>query len=151
MEFQSTGFDASIKNDYPDKPSMKSHQNGEATLISVIFTKRATSITGHNTEIYPHPNVTDSLDYEGELGIIIGKPGIGIAKEDAWSHVWGAVIINDVGSHSVVAAQDTEPSQVSARDRQRDHKQFYIGKSLDTFCPMGPFAVHCASSVLSPL
>jgi 2-keto-4-pentenoate hydratase/2-oxohepta-3-ene-1,7-dioic acid hydratase in catechol pathway len=60
------------------------------------------------------------LDYEGELGIIIGKGGIGIKKEEAWNHVWGATIINDM----------------TARERQRDHKQFFIGKSLDTFCPM---------------
>ena len=44
--------------------------------------------------------MTYSLDYEGELGIIIGKPGIGISKENAWDHVWGAVIINDVSGLS---------------------------------------------------
>lgn len=67
-------------------------------LFTVIFTKRATSIVATGTEIYPHPEVTDTLDYEGELGIIIGKGGIGIKKEDAWKHVWGAVVINDVNS-----------------------------------------------------
>lgn len=65
-------------------------------ISAVIFTKRATSIIGPNTPIYPHPKVTDTLDYEGELGIIVGKGGIGIRKENAWDHVWGAVIINDV-------------------------------------------------------
>ncbi|KAK1926840.1 hypothetical protein DB88DRAFT_471322 [Papiliotrema laurentii] len=115
MEFQSTGFDESVKLDYPEKP--------------VIFTKRATAIVPTGAEIYPHPKVTSALDYEGELGIIIGKGGIGIKKEDAWEHVWGATIINDV----------------TARDRQRDHKQFYIGKSLDTFCPMGPYAVQASA------
>lgn len=62
----------------------------------MIFTKRATSIIPTGAEIYPHPNVTEALDYEGELGIIIGKGGLGIKKEDAWDHVWGATIINDV-------------------------------------------------------
>lgn len=115
-EFHNSGFDNSDNKAQPDFP--------------VIFTKRATSIIGTNQEIYPHPRVTQTLDYEGELGIIIGKAGIQISREDAWDYVWGATIINDV----------------TARERQRDHKQFYIGKSLDTFCPMGPYAVH--SSVL---
>ncbi|ODN76628.1 hypothetical protein L202_05275 [Cryptococcus amylolentus CBS 6039] len=111
-EFHKSGYDRSDNKAQPDYP--------------VIFTKRSTSIIGHKHEIYPHPKLTQSLDYEGELAIIIGKPGIGISREDAWDHVWGATIINDV----------------TARERQKDHKQFYIGKSFDTFCPMGPFAVH---------
>ncbi|WVQ83404.1 hypothetical protein IAT38_005545 [Cryptococcus sp. DSM 104549] len=116
-EFHNSGYDKSDDKVMPDFP--------------VIFTKRATSIVGSGHQIYPHPRVTKSLDYEGELGIIIGKGGIQISKEKAMDHVWGATIINDV----------------TARERQRDHKQFYIGKSLDTFCPMGPYAVH--SSVLN--
>ncbi|WVR04154.1 hypothetical protein IAU60_001153 [Kwoniella sp. DSM 27419] len=115
-EFHNSGYDKSDDKAQPDFP--------------VIFTKRATSIIGTNASIYPHPRFTQALDYEGELAIIIGRGGLGIRKEDAWQHVWGATIVNDV----------------TARDRQRDHKQFYIGKSLDTFCPMGPWAVH--SSVL---
>lgn len=110
-EFAKSGYDSSDKNEQPDFP--------------VIFTKRASSIVANGTPIYPHPDVTSSLDYEGELAIIIGKGGLAIKKEDAWKHVWGACILNDV----------------TARERQRDHKQFYIGKSLDTFCPMGPYAV----------
>lgn len=62
----------------------------------MIFTKRASSIIGTGQTIYPHSNVTNSLDYEGELGIIVGKGGIQISKENAWDHVWGAVIVNDV-------------------------------------------------------
>ncbi|ORY28180.1 putative hydrolase [Naematelia encephala] len=114
-EFHNSGYDSSDKKAQPDFP--------------VIFTKRATSIVGTNQPIYPHPDVTDSLDYEGELGIIVGKGGIQISQENAWDHVWGAVIVNDF----------------TARERQRDHKQFYIGKSLDTFCPMGPYAVHASA------
>jgi len=114
-EFHKSGFDSSDKNEQPDFP--------------VLFTKRATSIIATGKPIYTHPNVTESPDYEGELGIIIGKPGLAISKNDGWAHVWGAVIINDV----------------TARERQRDHKQFYIGKSLDTFCPMGPYVVPASS------
>ena len=60
------------------------------------------------------------MDYEGEIGVIIGKSGFKIQEADAMKYVWGYTIINDV----------------TARERQRDHKQFYIGKSPDTFCPM---------------
>ncbi|RJE25253.1 fumarylacetoacetate hydrolase [Aspergillus sclerotialis] len=70
-------------------------------------------------------SLPSTLDYEGELGVIIGKGGLGIKKEDASAHIWGYTIINDV----------------TARERQRDHKQFFIGKSGDTYCPMGPVAV----------
>jgi 2-keto-4-pentenoate hydratase/2-oxohepta-3-ene-1,7-dioic acid hydratase in catechol pathway len=105
-EFNSSGFDSSDKVDTPSHP--------------VIFTKRYTSIIAHGEDIYPHPGFTQTLDYEGEIGVIIGKPGYSISEADAISHVWGYTIINDV----------------TARERQRDHKQFYIGKSADTFCPM---------------
>jgi 2-keto-4-pentenoate hydratase/2-oxohepta-3-ene-1,7-dioic acid hydratase in catechol pathway len=105
-EFNSSGYDSSDKVDIPTHP--------------VIFTKRATSIIAHGEEIYPHPGFTESLDYEGEIGVIVGKAGFRIAEQDAMDHVWGYTIINDM----------------TARERQRDHKQFYIGKSPDTFCPM---------------
>ncbi|KAH8723445.1 fumarylacetoacetate hydrolase-like protein [Phaeosphaeriaceae sp. PMI808] len=110
-EFNNSGFDSSDKVDQPSHP--------------VIFTKRFTSIIADGEEIFPHPEFTQTLDYEGEIGVIIGKPGFRISQADAMKHVWGYTIINDV----------------TARERQRDHKQFYIGKSADTFCPMGPIAV----------
>ncbi|KAF7558257.1 hypothetical protein G7Z17_g173 [Cylindrodendrum hubeiense] len=110
-EFNSSGFDSSDKTDLPSHP--------------VIFTKRATSIIADGEEIYPHPSFTETPDYEGEIGVIIGKPGFRINEADAWKHVWGYTIINDM----------------TARERQRDHKQFFIGKSPDTFCPIGPIAV----------
>jgi 2-keto-4-pentenoate hydratase/2-oxohepta-3-ene-1,7-dioic acid hydratase in catechol pathway len=110
-EFNSSGFDSSDTVDQPTHP--------------VIFTKRATSITAHGDEILLHPGFTERVDYDGEIGVIIGKPGFRISEEQALDHVWGYTIINDV----------------TARERQRDHKQFYIGKSPDTFCPIGPVAV----------
>lgn len=114
QEFNKSGYDASDKVDQPSNP--------------VIFTKRCTSIVPSGHEIYPHPTFTQSLDYEGEIGVIIGKPGFAIDEENAMDLVWGYTIINDL----------------TAREKQRDHKQFYIGKSADTFCPMGPIAVPAA-------
>jgi 2-keto-4-pentenoate hydratase/2-oxohepta-3-ene-1,7-dioic acid hydratase in catechol pathway len=105
-EFNSSGFDSSDKVDQPSHP--------------VIFTKRFTSIIPDGEDIYPHPEFTQTADYEGEIGVIIGKPGFRVSEADAMSHVWGYTIVNDM----------------TARERQRDHKQFYIGKSPDTFCPM---------------
>lgn len=110
-EFNKSGYDSSDKVDQPTHP--------------VIFTKRFTSIIADGEEIYPHPEFTRTADYEGELGVIVGKAGFRIAEVDAMDHVWGYTICNDV----------------TARERQRDHKQFYIGKSADTYCPMGPIAV----------
>ncbi|TFB02610.1 Uncharacterized protein CCMA1212_005187 [Trichoderma ghanense] len=110
-EFNASGFDSSDKVDKPSHP--------------VIFTKRATSIIADGEDIYSHPEFSKTLDYEGEIGVIVGRAGFRIPKEKAMEHVWGYTIINDM----------------TARERQRDHKQFYIGKSADTFCPMGPVAV----------
>ncbi|KAL1851447.1 hypothetical protein Plec18170_006262 [Paecilomyces lecythidis] len=111
VEFNRSGYDSSDKIDQPTHP--------------VIFTKRSTSISAHGDLIFPHSGFTDTLDYEGEIGVIIGKAGFKVSEKDAMDYVWGFTIINDV----------------TARERQRDHKQFYIGKSPDTFCPMGPVAV----------
>ena len=82
-------------------------------------------MTGPYDDIDPHHGVTSELDYEGELGVIIGRGGRGINRCEASGHVWGYTVINDV----------------TARDLQRDHKQWLLGKSLDTHCPMGPYAV----------
>lgn len=113
-EFNKSGYDSSDKVDQPTHP--------------VIFTKRFTSIIADGEEIYPHPEFTETVDYEGELAVIIGESGYRITEADAMSYVWGYTICNDV----------------TARERQRDHKQFYIGKSPDSFCPLGPVAVPAA-------
>jgi 2-keto-4-pentenoate hydratase/2-oxohepta-3-ene-1,7-dioic acid hydratase in catechol pathway len=91
----------------------------------VVFTKATTSVTGPYDDIDPHHGVTAELDYEAELGVIIGRGGRGISRDDAFAHVWGYTAIDDV----------------TARDLQARHKQWTIGKSLDTHCPMGPYAV----------
>ena len=110
-EFNKSGYDSSDKTDQPTHP--------------VIFTKRFSSIIADGDDIYSHPKFTSTIDYEGELGVIIGKTGFRIPEADAMDYIWGYTICNDV----------------TARERQRDHKQFYIGKSPDTFGPMGPIAV----------
>lgn len=92
----------------------------------MIFTKSPTSVIGPGASIESHENLTDQLDYEGELAIVIGKSGKGISIEDAMDHVFGYTIVNDI----------------TARDMQKRHKQFFLGKSLDGSCPMGPAIVH---------
>ncbi len=97
--------------------------NGEATPSHpIVFTKAATSIIGGFDDVIVPWNLTQEVDYEAEIGLVIGKPGRGIAEENAYDHVWGYTIINDV----------------TARDLQKRHKQWFLGKSIDTFCPIGP-------------
>lgn len=92
----------------------------------MVFTKAPTTVTGPDAEVLSHQSVTSQLDYEGELAVVIGKQGRAIKKEEALDYVFGYTIINDV----------------TGRDLQARHKQFFIGKSLDTSCPMGPWIVH---------
>lgn len=91
----------------------------------VIFSKVPESVIGTKAGIDSHPQVTAEMDYEAELAVIISKKAKGVKKENAAQYVWGYTIINDV----------------SARDLQAKHVQFHVGKSLDTFCPMGPWLV----------
>lgn len=88
----------------------------------LIFTKATTSVIGPDELIDPHANVTNALDYEGELAVIIGREGCDIPINEAMDYVYGFTIVNDV----------------TARDLQANHVQWFHGKSLDTFCPMGP-------------
>jgi len=91
----------------------------------VFFTKAATTVCGPDDDIPLDPRVTAQLDYEVELAYIVGRGGVNIAREDALNHIFGYTIVNDV----------------SARDLQNQHQQFYKGKSLDRSCPMGPWIV----------
>ena len=113
-EFSGSGFDSSAKaNDgVPSDP--------------IIFTKVPESVVGPGAAIaLPPAGVSTAIDYEAELAIIIGKGGKGIAAQDAMDHVWGYTIVNDV----------------TARDWQNRHQQWHMGKSFDSFCPMGPCLV----------
>jgi len=98
-----------------------------------FFTKPRTALVGHRGNVLRHAALTDSLDYEVELAIVIGKGGRDIAPEQAHAHVFGYTILNDV----------------TARDLQRLHGQWFKGKGLDTSCPLGPVVVH-ASAIANP-
>lgn len=92
----------------------------------IYFTKAVNECIGNDGEIRFSTEVTKKVDYEVELAVIIGKNGTNIKPEDAEEYIFGYTIINDV----------------SARDLQSTHNQWFKGKSLDTFCPMGPSIVH---------
>ncbi|MBI1422236.1 MAG: hydrolase [Gammaproteobacteria bacterium] len=106
-----TSFATDFKQAIPEKP--------------IFFTKTTTSVIGPQMSIPASLDPTASADYEGELAVIIGTGGRGIARADAMRHVYGYTILNDVTS----------------RRLQRDHQQWFLGKSLDGFCPMGPAIV----------
>ncbi len=91
----------------------------------VYFTKPATSVIGHMGKVVHH-KVTDKLDWEIELAIVVGKKGRDISKDKAYDYVFGYTICLDM----------------TARELQRQHGQWFKGKSLDTFCPLGPWIVH---------
>jgi 2-keto-4-pentenoate hydratase/2-oxohepta-3-ene-1,7-dioic acid hydratase in catechol pathway len=113
-EFASSGFDTSatsMADAIPDFP--------------IIFSKVPETVIASGVSIKLPKGVSDSIDYEAELGVVIGKGGKGISKSQAMDHVWGYTVINDVTS----------------RDWQHRHKQWHMGKSFDTFCPMGPMLV----------
>lgn len=111
LEFSRSGFEAGAKvGDGMD-------------AYPAVFTKPPSTVTATSTEVSLHAPATDSVDYEAELAVIIGKAGRDIRAADAFSHIWGYTIVNDV----------------TARDRQKNHKQWFLGKALDGFCPMGPW------------
>ena len=92
----------------------------------ILFTKFSTSVIGPYDTIHVHPDQTQRVDYEAELGVVIGKTAYRVKREHALQHVFGYTVINDV----------------SARDIQKGAEyggQWVRGKSLDTFCPMGPY------------
>ena len=108
-EFFDSGFDATQKETIPSEP--------------IIFTKAMTSLIGPDDAIDSSIDPTSTVDYEGELGVIISKTANRVSKDDWQDYVFGYVIINDVTS----------------RELQKKHNQWTIGKGLDTFGPMGPF------------
>lgn len=96
-------------------------QRGDA----VYFSKRVNRCPGPDTVIDGHFDICDSLDYEVELGVVIGRDAKNVKAADALDYIFGYTIVNDV----------------SARNLQTRHKQWYFGKSLDDFTPMGPCIV----------
>lgn len=94
--------------------------------VPVYFSKMSLRAIGTGEAINSHPEITRELDYEVELAVVIGKSGSNIRAEEAEDHIFGYTILNDV----------------TARDIQRDHKQWMKGKSLDTFTVIGPWISH---------
>jgi 2-keto-4-pentenoate hydratase/2-oxohepta-3-ene-1,7-dioic acid hydratase in catechol pathway len=92
-----------------------------------VFTKPPSCVVGPDAPVSTHPNATTAVDYEGELAVIIGRGGGDIPRSEAIAHVWGFTIVNDV----------------TACDRQKNHRQWFLGKALDDFCPMGPYVTTC--------
>jgi len=90
--------------------------------VPIFFTKATTTVIGPGEPIPASSDATQSVDYEGELAVVIGPGGRGIAAADALRHVYGYTILNDVTS----------------RRLQGRHQQWFLGKSLDGFCPLGP-------------
>ena len=112
-EFAGSGFDSSAK------------AGGDIPTVPIYFSKVPESVVGPGESIMIVPEVSTAIDYEAELAVVIGEGGKGIKAADAMKHVWGYTIINDV----------------TARDWQSRHMQWHLGKSFDTFCPMGPWLV----------
>ncbi len=110
-EFSKSGFDSSAAA-------------GSVPKAPIVFSKLPECVVPHGAGIPVDPTVSEAIDYEAELAVVIGRGGRGIAKADALSHVWGYTIVNDV----------------TARDLQGRHSQWLIGKSQDGFCPMAPVA-----------
>ena len=110
-EFHRSGFDATADSDIPAEP--------------IVFTKPSSSISGPYADIPLWPGLDESVDYEAELAVVIGRVGRMIPRDSAMDHVFGYTIVNDV----------------TARDLQRKHKQWFLGKAIDGFCPMGPYIV----------
>lgn len=93
--------------------------------FAVYFSKRVNKAVADGEYIDGHFDIVDSLDYEVELAVIIGKDAKNVKKEDVFEYILGYTILNDI----------------SARNLQTQHKQWYFGKSLDGFTPMGPWIV----------
>jgi 2-keto-4-pentenoate hydratase/2-oxohepta-3-ene-1,7-dioic acid hydratase in catechol pathway len=111
-EFSRSGFDSSAAA-------------GNVPKVPIVFSKVPESVIGPDQPILIDPAVSTAIDYEVELTVIVGRKGRNIRPEEALDHVWGYTIVNDV----------------TARDIQGRHSQWLLGKSQDSFCPMGPWAV----------
>ncbi len=113
---------------YAEHVKESAEARGRETKIPthpVFFTKATTAVNGPYASIPFDASVSTQIDWEAELGVVIGQRGKNIPAAEAMAHVFGYTVINDV----------------SARDLQSNHNQFFKGKSLDGACPMGPWIV----------
>lgn len=99
--------------------------NTDPNAWPIVFTKVPECVVGPFDNVKLPTHISQQIDYEAELAVVIGKGGLNITKQEAMSHVYGYTIVNDV----------------TARDVQMRHQQWDLGKSFDTFCPMGPWLV----------
>jgi len=97
---------------------------GKLPQKPIIFSKPPTTVTGPGTDILLNPRLTQQLDWEVELAVVIGKKGKYVKKDEALDHVFGYTIVNDI----------------SARDCRREG-QWIVSKGQDTFAPMGPYLI----------
>src|ERR1700744_3379827 len=111
-EFARSGFDSSAAK-------------GAVPASPIVFSKVPETVVPSGSPVVIDPKVSPAIDYEAELAGFIGRGGRGISAKDAFDHIWGYTIVNDV----------------TARDLQGRYSQWLVGKSPDTFCPMGPWAV----------
>lgn len=111
-EFSGSGFDSSAAQ-------------GAIPAAPIIFSKLPETVVADGDAVLIDKRVSVAIDYEAELCVIIGRTGRAISREEAMDYVWGYTIINDI----------------TARDLQISHSQWFISKSQDSFCPMGPVAV----------
>jgi 2-keto-4-pentenoate hydratase/2-oxohepta-3-ene-1,7-dioic acid hydratase in catechol pathway len=112
--------------DHAQEVAKKMNVSGDAPARPIFFTKATTAVIGPGEPVPAYPDLTRKLDYEAELALIIGTAGRDIAPERAWDHVFGYTAFNDI----------------SARDLQKSHLQWFRAKSLDGFAPMGPVVAH---------
>lgn len=100
-------------------------ETSELPTAPIVFTKATTTVCADGDVVTVDPDVSLEVDYEGELAVVIGREARNIASDEVFDHIAGYTIVNDL----------------TARDLQRAHKQWFVGKSLDGFAPMGPVIV----------
>ena len=111
--------------EHAKESAMFKRENYEEAKYPVVFSKRANYIIGDGEKIENHFDINDSLDYESELAVIIGRDAKNVDVKNALDYVLGYTVVNDISSRNI----------------QKRHKQWYMGKSLDGFTAMGPYIV----------
>ncbi len=114
-----------IGRNYGEHAKESALARGEAVATPVFFTKAPTTVNAPFGSIVVDPAVSEQVDWEAEIGVVIGKRGRKVARDEALGYVFGYTVLNDV----------------TARDIQYRTSQFFVGKSVDGYCPMGPWIV----------
>jgi 2-keto-4-pentenoate hydratase/2-oxohepta-3-ene-1,7-dioic acid hydratase in catechol pathway len=112
-------------HDHVQEGTQTTGHKADEQLVPVLFSKPYTSIIGPEQPIRFNPSKVKGVDWEGELAVVIGKRGSDISEDEAFDYIFGYSCLNDI----------------SARLMQMEYKQWYKGKGLDTFCPLGPWLV----------